>query len=103
MELGVKHWFWYGTGFIPLGFIYTVRFFFDAVGMSKISLLSGLGELIGHLIAAFVLIPNLGNMGRSIANPVGWAVANVFLWSSYLLFRKRIYANCDAHRMSSAP
>ena len=103
VELGVKHWFWYGTGFIPLGFIYTVRFFFDAVGMSKISLLSGLGELIGHLIAAFVLIPNLGNMGRSIANPVGWAVANVFLWSSYLLFRKRIYANCDAHRMSSAP
>lgn len=103
VELGVKHWFWFGTGFIPLGFIYTVRFFFDAVGMSKVSLLSGLGELIGQLIAAFVLIPHFGNWGRSIAYPLGWAVANVFLWGSYLVFRKRIYASCDAHRLSSAP
>ena len=99
VALGVEYWFWFGIGFIPLGFVYTVRFFFDSVGMGKISLLSGLGELIGHCLAAFWLIPCFGNLGRSLAFTLGWGVANIFLWGSYFLFRKRIYANCRAHRL----
>jgi len=89
---GKEFWLLYGMGFIFLAFLYAVRFFFDAVGYSKLALLSGVGELIGQSICAFILIPNIGNAGRSLAYTLGWGFAALFLTVSYILFRKKIYA-----------
>ena len=74
-----------------MAFLYAVRFFFDAVGYSKLALLSGVGELIGHSICAFVLIPLFGSVGRSLAYTVGWFLAALFLVIAYVVFRKKIY------------
>lgn len=94
VALGTEYWFWYGIGFIPLGFVYTVRYFFDSVGLGRISLLSGLGELLGHLLCAFWLIPVYGNIGRSLAYPIGWALGPIFLTIAYLCLHKKIYRKC---------
>ena len=65
--------------------------FFDAVGLGKLSLLSGVGELLGNLVSAFLLIPRFGNIGRSISYPLGWFLAVLSLSIAYLYSRKKIY------------
>lgn len=102
VELGAGYWFWNGIGCITIACVYTVRVFFDAVGMGSISLLSGVGELIGNMVCALWIIPTYGNVGRSMANPVGWGVASAFLLIAYLIFRKKIYAKSDAWAVAHA-
>ncbi len=88
---GLEYWFWYGLGHIALSLVFPIRSFFDSVGLSKYSLLSGLGELAGNLICAFWLIPRFGNLGRSLAYPMGWFLAALLLIIAFLLQRKRLF------------
>lgn len=87
---GVDFWFWHGFGHIFLALVFPLRNFFDSVGMSRLSLLSGLGELCGNLICAFWLIPQFGNIGRSLAYPSGWFLASILLVSAFIANRKRL-------------
>lgn len=94
VRMGGQFWFWQGVGFIFLALLTPIRYFFDSVGMSRLSLLSGIGELIGNCVSAFALIPNFGNIGRSLAYPLGWAIACMLLISAFLLSRNQIYSRC---------
>ena len=98
---GKEFWFCHGAGLILVAFLYAVRFFFDAVGYSKLALLSGVGELIGHSLCAFVLIPIFGSMGRSLAYTVGWFFAALFLVIAYVIFRRQIYGMQAVNRKGS--
>lgn len=91
IAMGQKYWLWYGSGFIFVAVIYVIRFFFDSIGLGKVSLVSGIGELIGKLICAFWLIPQYGNIGRTLTYPLGWLFGAVFLLIAYAVLRKRIY------------
>ena len=88
---GAQFWLWYSLGFPFLSAVCTVRYYLDAVGLSRFALLSGVGELIGNLICATWVIPRIGNVGRSIAYPVGWMLAAVLLFAAYFGTRKKIY------------
>lgn len=91
IAMGQEYWFWYGIGFIFVAVIFVVRYFFDAIGMGKVSLISGIGELLGKLICAFWLIPKYGNIGRTLSYPLGWMFGAVSLLIAYGALRKRIY------------
>lgn len=68
---GAEYWLWFGLGQIFLALLSNIRTFFDSVGKSSLSLLSGIGELADNLICALILIPYFGNIGRSLAYPLG--------------------------------
>lgn len=70
IALGADFWRWQGVGYIFLALVYTLRSFFDSVGLSRLSLLSGLGELLGNVVCALWLIPQFGNIGRSLSYPL---------------------------------
>lgn len=89
---GGQFWFWQGLGYIFLAVIFSVRYFFDAVGLSRISLLSGVGELLGNALCAFWLIPQYGNIGRSLSYPVGWLVASCFLLAAFFKNRLKLFS-----------
>lgn len=89
---GEEYWLWQGIGSIFLSLVYPLRSFFDSVGLSKITLLSGIGEFVGNVFCALFLIPSYGNIGRSIAYPLGWIIAFVFLSIAYLVLKKRIFS-----------
>lgn len=91
VDHGAKYWFWQGLSYPFLSLMFTVRYFLDAVGKNKYSLLSGLGELTGNLLCAFWLIPVFGNIGRSLSYPIGYALGAVMLVISYCCVRKKIY------------
>ncbi len=88
---GLSYWFWYGIGHIFLSLVFAIRSFFDSVGLSKLSLLSGIGELLGNLLCAFWLIPRFGNLGRSLSYPIGWLLASIFLSIAFLVNRKKLF------------
>lgn len=87
---GISFWFWQGLGQPFVSIMYTIRFFLDAVGQSKLALLSGVGELIGNLLCAFWIIPKFGNIGASIAQPMGWMLGSIWLICAFFYVRKRI-------------
>lgn len=88
---GAEYWFWSGISYPFLSLIFTVRFFLDSVGQSRFSLLSGIGELTGNLLCAFWLIPQHGNIGRTLSYPLGWVLGGLLLLAAYFAVRKRIY------------
>lgn len=95
IALGREYWFWYGLACIPLAMIYAIRIFFDSVGMAKVSMLSGVGELAGRLVCAFWLIPCFGYIGRFAAPLFGWGLGGLLMVIMYLALRKRIYQQCE--------
>lgn len=88
---GCEYWFWRGLGFLPLAVIFTVRYFFNAVGLNQFSMLSGIGEFVGNALCAFWVIPCYGNIGRSLSFPLGWALGAVTLLAAYIINRKKIF------------
>lgn len=92
IALGADFWRWQGVGYIFLALVYTLRSFFDSVGLSRLSLLSGLGELLGNVVCALWLIPQFGNIGRSLSYPLGWTLACLFLSCAFLASRERIFS-----------
>lgn len=88
---GGEYWFWQGLGYVFLAVLFPIRYFFDSVGMSRLSLLSGVGELLGNAVCAFWLIPQYGNIGRSLSYPIGWMVASIFLLTAFLVKRKSLF------------
>lgn len=101
IELGRQYWFWYGLSIVPLAMISIIRTFFDCVGMAKISMLSGIGELVGRIVCAFVLIPCFGNVGRFSAPLVGWGLGGLLMVIMFIKYRKKIFEKCDANRAAA--
>lgn len=101
VALGSRFWFWQGIGYLFLALIYPIRYFFDSVGMSRLSLLSGVGELIGNGVCALHLIPQYGNIGRSLSYPLGWALACCLLLGAYFINRQKIYESCKEQEESA--
>ena len=87
---GVSYWFWQGLGQPFVSMMYTVRFFLDAVGQSKLALLSGVGELFGNLLCAFWVIPKFGHIGASFAQPFGWMLGAIWLTCAFVYVRKKV-------------
>lgn len=90
--LGSEYWRWQGIGYLFLSLVYPLRSFFDAIGRSRLSLLSGIGELLGNTVCALWLIPRFGNIGRSVSYPLGWLLACIFLLCAFFVNKKRIFS-----------
>lgn len=57
--------------------------------MGKVSLISGIGELLGKLICAFIPIPKYANIGRNLSYPLGWMIGALGLLTAYAVLKKR--------------
>lgn len=95
IALGAEYWMWFGVGQLFLALLSPVKNFFDSVGMGTLSLLSGIGELVGNLICALLLIPQFGNIGRSLSYPLGYLFSAAFLIAAYVRSRNKIYLGKD--------
>jgi len=96
--MGSEYWFWYGLSIIPVAIIGIVRVFFDSIDKGSISMLSGIGELLGRIVCGFWLIPMFGNIGRSLASLLGWGTGALFLLIAYAILRKSIYRQCEQYK-----
>jgi len=100
IALGKEYWFWYGLCAVPLTMIGVIRTFFEGVGMAKIAVLSGIGELAGRIVCAFLLIPWLGNVGRFCAPLVGWGTGGLLMVIMFIKYHQQIFRKCDENRLA---
>lgn len=89
---GKEFWFWQGLGYIGISGLFVMRTVYESVGLGKLSLVCGVCEFVSNVVCAFWLIPSFGTIGRTLANPLGWWMAALFLLISYPILRKRIYS-----------
>ena len=97
---GADYWKIYGLGMIPLVFIYILRYFLDCIGYNKLAFITGIVQMCGALIGAYILIPLFGNSGRSWSTVIAYALAAVYLISVYSALYGKIYIKGDTYENS---
>ena len=94
--LGASYWKIYGLGMVPLAVIFVLRFFLDSIGYNKPAFLTGIFQMGGALVGAYVLIPLCGNTGRSLSTVLAYSVAALYLVAAYwAVSRKLCITNPD--------
>ena len=66
-------------GYCLLTLVNTVRFSIQGMGYSGVAMTAGVLEMAARTIAGVVLTPLIGFVGISLANPLAWIFADVFL------------------------
>ena len=90
------------TLFYPaLTLVNVYRFAIQGMGFSLFSIFSGLMEMIARMFAGIILVPTLGFTGCSIASPLAWIMADIFLVPAYFHCKKVLMTK--AHHIQPAP
>ena len=77
------------TLFYPaLTLVNVIRFSIQGMGFSVFAIFSGLMEMIASIIAGAVLVPALGFFGCTLASPLAWVLADLFLFPAYARCKK---------------
>ena len=76
--------------FILLALVNIFRFLIQGMGYSKLAVFAGAFEMLARGLMGFVLVPFFGFHAVCFANPLAWALADVFLIPAFFYVRKRL-------------
>ncbi|MBE5835303.1 MAG: MATE family efflux transporter [Butyrivibrio sp.] len=82
--------FWNSLFYIPLAFVNIVRFLIQGMGFSMFAILAGVCEMIARVLVALILVPLMGITGISLASPLAWVFADIFLIPAFLHVRNKL-------------
>lgn len=71
--------------YIFLGTLIVFRYSLQGVGKTKLSMFSGVSELIARCLISLFLVPAIGFLGVCIGDPSAWVAANIFLIPTFLI------------------
>lgn len=71
--------------YIFLGTLIVFRYSLQGVGKTKLSMFSGVSELIARCLISLFLVPTIGFLGVCIGDPSAWVAANIFLIPTFLI------------------
>lgn len=88
--------------YIPLMFVYLLRFTIQGLGYSELAVFAGVFEMVARGVVALCLVPVFGFQAVCIASPAAWVLADLFLFPAYFLcLKKRGYSPLKARRRIS--
>lgn len=90
--MGAEYWRLSGIGNIFVSVIYVLRYFFDCIGRNRTAFVTGIFQLSGALLSAYVLIPVFGNIARSAERIFSFGLPAVYLLTVYFITYKKIYS-----------
>lgn len=76
--------------YIPLALVNIVRFLIQGMGFSPLAIMAGVFEMVARILAAIILVPKLGFLGVTFANPLAWVMADIFLIPAYFYVKKKL-------------
>ncbi len=92
------------TIFYPtLTLVNVFRFSIQGMGFSLFSIFSGLMEMIARMVAGIFLVPALGFAGCTVASPLAWIMADIFLIPAYLHCKKVMLTKAHHIQPSLSP
>lgn len=76
--------------FIGLALVNIVRFMIQGLGYPTFAIIAGVCEMVARAVAGFVLVPHFGFICVSLASPLAWLCADIFLIPAYLWVSKQL-------------
>jgi putative MATE family efflux protein len=73
-----------------LGIMLVFRSALQGLGMKTAPILCGVMETVMSILAAFILIPQLGFIGVCLVNPLSWLASGIPLYIAFGIYRKKI-------------
>lgn len=75
--------------FILLGLLSILRYSIQGVGYTRLSMFSGVAEMVARVLVSLILVPALGFLGVCLGDPTAWLFANLFLIPAFIyVYRK---------------
>lgn len=81
--------------YVFLGTLTVFRYSLQGVGKTKLSMFSGVSELIARCLISLLLVPAIGFLGVCIGDPAAWVAADLFLVPTFLIVLKRLSAKAN--------
>ena len=75
--------------YIPLLFVYLLRFTIQGLGYSGLAVVAGVFEMVARGVFALCLVPSLGFNAVCFASPAAWVMADMFLFPAYFHCMKK--------------
>lgn len=89
IEYGKKYLLCQSVFFGPLGLIHVYRNTLQGIGRSALTMLAGVTELAGRVLASFLFVELFSFTGICLSNPTAWLAADAFLLIAYRLVMRR--------------
>ena len=75
---------------ITLAVLCILRYTIQGVGFTKLSLFSGVAEMIARILVSCIAVPALGFMDVCLGDPLAWVAADLFLIPAFIYVYKKI-------------
>jgi len=79
--------------YLALGALAILRCSIQGVGYTKLSMFSGVSEMIARVLISLFIVPKFGFLGVCFGDPMAWCAADLFLIPAFIGVYKKITAN----------
>lgn len=76
--------------FFFLGLLGILRYSIQGAGFTKLSMFSGVAEMIARVLVSLILVPEFKFLGVCMGDPTAWIAANVFLIPAFWYVYRRL-------------
>ncbi|AEF81954.1 MATE family efflux transporter [Leadbettera azotonutricia] len=95
LEMGRQYLLYIGYSVFILGIMLVFRSSLQGLGRPFAPILCGVMETIMSILAAFVLIPQLGFTGLCLVNPLSWLASGIPLYIAFGLFVRKFTSSAS--------
>lgn len=81
--------------YVFLGTLCVFRYSLQGVGKTKLSMFSGVSELVARALVSLFLVPAIGFLGVCIGDPAAWVAADCFLVPTFLIVLRRLSLSAE--------
>ena len=90
MDMSKQYLLWQGGFYIFLAIIFVYRDALQGIGRSALTMVGGMLEVAGRVVASLVFAKHFGFAGICASNPTAWVFVDVFLVIAYVVILHRI-------------
>lgn len=76
--------------FILLGLLSILRYSIQGVGYTRLSMFSGVAEMVARVLVSLILVLALGFLGVCLGDPTAWLFANLFLIPAFIYVYRQL-------------
>lgn len=85
--------------FILLGSLSILRYSIQGVGYTRLSMFSGVSEMIARVLVSLILVPALKFRGVCLGDPTAWLFANLFLVPAFIYVYRQLKETIKGKRV----
>ena len=90
MDMSKQYLLWQGGFYIFLAIIFVYRDALQGIGRSALTMVGGMLEVAGRVVASLVFAKHFGFAGICASNPTAWVFVDIFLVAAYVVILHRI-------------